>query len=130
MKRSPFNLLLVASFVIAALIALPVVSVLANIFSGGTGATWQHLASTVLPDRPAWMGLPVPMARREMTGLRVPKARRGRRVPMALPDLKAHPEPMDSREDRLAPKGPKARPAWMALKGRLERMAPKVRRGR
>ena len=50
MKRSPFNLLLVASFVIAALIALPVVSVLANIFSGGTGATWQHLASTVLPD--------------------------------------------------------------------------------
>ena len=50
MKRSPFNLLLVASFVIAALIALPVVSVLANIFSGGTGSTWQHLASTVLPD--------------------------------------------------------------------------------
>ena len=40
MKRSPFNLLLVASFVIAALIALPVVSVLANIF-------------TVMPAAPA-----------------------------------------------------------------------------
>ncbi len=25
-------------------------SVLSNVFSGGTGATWQHLASTVLPD--------------------------------------------------------------------------------
>ena len=50
MKRSPFNSLLIASVVVAGLIALPVVSVLANIFSGGTGAIWQHLASTVLPD--------------------------------------------------------------------------------
>ena len=50
MKRSPFNSLLIASVVVAGLIALPVASVLANIFSRGTGATWQHLASTVLPD--------------------------------------------------------------------------------
>ncbi len=50
MKRSPFNSLLIASVVVAGLIALPVASVLANIFSGGTGSTWQHLASTVLPD--------------------------------------------------------------------------------
>ena len=50
MKPSPFNTLLVLSAVVAALIGLPVASVLTNIFSGGTGATWQHLASTVLPE--------------------------------------------------------------------------------
>ena len=50
MKLSSFSLLLVASTLVAALIGLPVVSVMANIFSGGTGDTWQHLASTVLPD--------------------------------------------------------------------------------
>ena len=50
MKRLQFNFLLVASAVIAALIAMPVASVLANIFSGGTGAIWRHLMSTVLPD--------------------------------------------------------------------------------
>ena len=50
MKPPPFNTLLVISAAVAALIGLPVFSVLANIFSGGTGAIWQHLASTVLPE--------------------------------------------------------------------------------
>lgn len=50
MKHSPFSSLLVVSTLVAALISLPVASVMANIFSGGTGDTWQHLASTVLPD--------------------------------------------------------------------------------
>lgn len=38
------------ALVIAALVAAPVVSVGANIFAGGTGGTWSHLASTVLPE--------------------------------------------------------------------------------
>lgn len=50
MKPSSFSALLVISFVVAALVGLPVASVFANIFSGGTGDTWQHLASTVLPE--------------------------------------------------------------------------------
>ncbi len=50
MKPSSFSALLVISFVVAALVGLPVASVFANIFSGGTGETWQHLASTVLPE--------------------------------------------------------------------------------
>ena len=50
MKHLPFSPLLLVSIVVAALIGLPVASVLANIFSGGTGDTWRHLASTVLPD--------------------------------------------------------------------------------
>jgi len=35
---------------LALLVAVPIVSVGINIFSGGTGGTWAHLASTVLPD--------------------------------------------------------------------------------
>ena len=50
MKPSSFSALLVISFVVAALVGLPVASVFANISSGGTGETWQHLASTVLPE--------------------------------------------------------------------------------
>jgi ABC-type Fe3+ transport system, permease component len=50
MIRSPLNPLLVVSATVAALVALPVASVLTNILSGGTGATWSHLATTVLPD--------------------------------------------------------------------------------
>ncbi len=42
--------LLVVSATVAALVGLPVLSVLANILSGGTGATWSHLAATVLPS--------------------------------------------------------------------------------
>ena len=50
MKPSSFSALLVVSLVVAALVGLPVASVFANIFSGGTGETWQHLASTVLSE--------------------------------------------------------------------------------
>jgi len=45
-----FNFLLAISATVAAFVGLPVASVLANIFSGGTGGTWLHLASTVLPE--------------------------------------------------------------------------------
>jgi len=34
----------------AVLVAVPIVSVGTNVFSGGTGDTWAHLASTVLPE--------------------------------------------------------------------------------
>ena len=40
----------VAAVVVACLVAVPVVSVGSNVFSGGTAGTWVHLASTVLPD--------------------------------------------------------------------------------
>ena len=50
MIRSPLNPLLVVSATVAALVGLPVASVLTNILSGGTGTTWSHLAATVLPD--------------------------------------------------------------------------------
>ncbi|MGB0127223.1 MAG: iron ABC transporter permease [Rhodocyclaceae bacterium] len=36
--------------IIALLVALPVLSVAVNLFAGGTGDTWLHLASTVLPE--------------------------------------------------------------------------------
>src|SRR5687767_13323622 len=42
------GLLAAASLVIAALLALPVLTVLASVFSGGTD-TWSHLVATVLP---------------------------------------------------------------------------------
>lgn len=32
------------------LVALPVLAVVANVFAGGTGDTWQHLLDTVLAD--------------------------------------------------------------------------------
>ena len=44
------NPLLLIPFVLAALVALPVGSVLTNLLIGGTGETWEHLASTVLPE--------------------------------------------------------------------------------
>jgi iron(III) transport system permease protein len=44
--RSP---LVVLSTLIGLLVALPVLSVGANLFGGDTGATWSHLAATVLP---------------------------------------------------------------------------------
>ena len=50
MISSRVNPLLVVSAAVAALVGLPVASVLTHIFSGGTGTTWSHLASTVLPD--------------------------------------------------------------------------------
>ena len=42
--------LVIAAFVVAALTAAPILSVWTNIFAGGTSDTWQHLASTVLPE--------------------------------------------------------------------------------
>ncbi len=44
------NILLILAAFVAALIGLPVASVLTNIFSGGTSGVWQHLVSTVLPE--------------------------------------------------------------------------------
>ncbi|MBU0750821.1 MAG: iron ABC transporter permease [Gammaproteobacteria bacterium] len=38
------------AFLVAALIALPVLSVGINLFAGGTSDTWSHLAATVLPE--------------------------------------------------------------------------------
>lgn len=45
--RSP---LVVFTTLIGLLVALPVLSVGANLFAGDTGATWSHLAATVLPE--------------------------------------------------------------------------------
>ncbi|MBI4987778.1 MAG: iron ABC transporter permease [Rhodocyclales bacterium] len=42
--------LALAALVIAVLTAAPIASVWANLFAGGTGGTWSHLAATVLPD--------------------------------------------------------------------------------
>lgn len=59
-----FHPLSLSALLLAALVAAPVLSVLFNLFAGGTGDTWAHLASTVLPDYIAstlwlclWVGL-------------------------------------------------------------------------
>lgn len=39
-----------AALIVAALVAVPILSVAANLLTGGSGDTWQHLASTVLPS--------------------------------------------------------------------------------
>jgi iron(III) transport system permease protein len=49
-KRGGFPVLVVGSLLVALLIAVPIVSVTANLLLGGSGDTWRHLASTVLPD--------------------------------------------------------------------------------
>ena len=41
--------LVAATTLVAALIAVPIIAVLANLFAQGQG-TWQHLAATVLPE--------------------------------------------------------------------------------
>ena len=46
--RSP--LLVWVATGVAALIAMPIVTVCLNLFAGGTGDSWTHLASTVLPS--------------------------------------------------------------------------------
>ena len=48
--RRGFSALGVAALVVAILIAVPIVSVGANLLLGGSGDTWSHLASTVLPE--------------------------------------------------------------------------------
>jgi iron(III) transport system permease protein len=50
MPRNRLSLLLLFSLSIACLVGLPVASVLTNVFAGGTGETWRHLAATVLPE--------------------------------------------------------------------------------
>ena len=45
-----FSPLLVFAFAVALLVGMPITSVLANVFAGGTGEIWAHLASTVLPE--------------------------------------------------------------------------------
>ena len=44
------NPLLLLAGALAALVAMPVLSVLANLLAGGTSDTWSHLAATVLPE--------------------------------------------------------------------------------
>ena len=48
--RRAFSPLLVLALAVAALVGLPVASVLANLAQGGTSDTWSHLAGTVLPE--------------------------------------------------------------------------------
>jgi iron(III) transport system permease protein len=50
--KAPLRLpvLHIIAVVLAALVALPILAVVSNIFSGGTAITWQHLVDTVLAD--------------------------------------------------------------------------------
>jgi iron(III) transport system permease protein len=45
-----WSTLTASALLVAALIAAPVLSVLSNVFVGGTSATWSHLADTVLGE--------------------------------------------------------------------------------
>ena len=49
-SRRGFSGLVVASLVLAVFIAVPIVSVATNLLFKGSGETWNHLASTVLPE--------------------------------------------------------------------------------
>ncbi len=46
----PPGWLVLLALAVAALVAVPVVSVATNLFAGGTRDTWAHLAATVLPE--------------------------------------------------------------------------------
>ena len=48
--RIRFSSLTVLAVVVATLIAAPVLSVFSNVLAGDTGATWSHLADTVLGE--------------------------------------------------------------------------------
>ncbi|MBI2307443.1 MAG: iron ABC transporter permease [Rhodocyclales bacterium] len=50
MTRARFSPLLRFSLCVALLVGMPIASVLLNVFAGGTGDTWRHLAATVLPE--------------------------------------------------------------------------------
>jgi iron(III) transport system permease protein len=57
------------AFVLALLVALPVLAVGVNLFSGGTAGTWSHLMDTVLPEYVAnsiWLCLGVGLGCRSM----------------------------------------------------------------
>lgn len=61
-RTSLFSPLLLISLLVAALIAVPVVSVGWHLVAGGTGETWAHLSATVLPEYVAnsvWLALGV-----------------------------------------------------------------------
>jgi iron(III) transport system permease protein len=47
-RRLPW--LMLAALATAALVVAPLLSIATSVFAPGTGATWAHLASTVLPD--------------------------------------------------------------------------------
>jgi iron(III) transport system permease protein len=49
-RRSGLPVLTWLAFFIAVLVAVPILSVAANLFVGDSGDTWNHLASTVLPS--------------------------------------------------------------------------------
>lgn len=64
MSARPLNPLSLIALSLALMVAAPVLSVLVNLVSGGTGGTWAHLAATVLPEYIAstlwlclWVGL-------------------------------------------------------------------------
>lgn len=48
--RQQIGVLPVLAMVIAIVVALPVLTVAINVFTGGTGDTWQHLIDTILTD--------------------------------------------------------------------------------
>ena len=48
--RRQIGWLSLAAAVVALFVALPILSVATNVFSSGTGDTWTHLVSTVLPE--------------------------------------------------------------------------------
>ena len=50
-RRAPrMGWLVLLALLVAALVAVPILSVATNVFSGGTRGTWSHLAATVLPE--------------------------------------------------------------------------------
>jgi iron(III) transport system permease protein len=49
-RRAGPGALVAAAAAVAALVAAPLLAVAAAVLAGGTGGTWSHLASTVLPD--------------------------------------------------------------------------------
>ncbi len=50
LSRLPALWFSVATLVVGALMALPVLAVISHVLSTGTGDTWAHLSATVLPD--------------------------------------------------------------------------------
>jgi iron(III) transport system permease protein len=49
-RRPRWSGLLLVALLTAALVAVPILSLGSHLFGGGTGGTWAHLVSTVLPD--------------------------------------------------------------------------------
>jgi hypothetical protein len=68
-------------------------------------------------DLLAWMGLPAPKGRREMKGLRVPKARKGHRGRMVRLDHKARQESTGQPGGPPGPQGPQGPPGQQGIDG-------------